>query len=288
MDNALDVRNLAKDYGDFRLRDVSFSLPRGYIMGLIGPNGAGKTTIIKLILNLIRRDGGEIRVFGLDNLGREIEVKSRIGFVHDTPYFFEHLALINVAKTVSPFYRDWDEELFHRLIRDFDLPPRKRFAKLSRGMKMKFALAVALSHKADLLILDEPTSGLDPVFRRDLLQRLSGFIQDEGKSVLFSTHITADLERIADFITFVRDGEIVFSSPKDKILDAWAVVKGGPEILAPENRPLFAAVRKREYVVQALTADAAETRRRLGSGAAIERATLEDIMFYLSKGNGHV
>ena len=131
MDNALDVRNLAKDYGDFRLRDVSFSLPRGYIMGLIGPNGAGKTTTIKLILNLIRRDAGEIRVFGLDNLAREVEVKSRIGFVHDTPCFFEHLTLQNVAKTIAPFYRDWDEVLFRRLIHDFGLPPRKKFAKLS-------------------------------------------------------------------------------------------------------------------------------------------------------------
>jgi len=287
MDNALDLHRLAKDYGDFRLRDVSFSLPRGYIMGLIGPNGAGKTTIIKLILNLIRRDGGEVRVFGMDNLAREVEVKSRIGFVHDTPYFFDHLTLLNVAKTIAPFYPNWDEDLFLRLLGEFDLPPKKRFAKLSRGMKMKFALAVALSHKADLLILDEPTSGLDPVFRRVLLARLSAFIQDEGKAVLFSTHLTADLERIADFITFVRDGEIVFSAPKDEILDSWAVVKGGPEILADENRTLFKAVLRREFNVQALSADAGEVRRRFGDAAVIEKATLEDIMFFISKGNGH-
>jgi ABC-2 type transport system ATP-binding protein len=287
MDNALDVERLAKSYGDFRLRDVSFSLPRGYIMGLIGPNGAGKTTIIKLILNLIRRQAGEVRVFGMDNIDREVEVKRRIGFVHDAPCFFEHLTLLNVAKTVAPFYSGWDGALFDRFLRDFDLPAKKRFAKLSRGMKMKFALAVALSHKADFLILDEPTSGLDPVFRRELLVRLSSFIQDEGKAVLFSTHITDDLERIADFITFVRNGEIVFSLPKDRVLDAWAVVKGGPEILAPEYRALFKAVRRREFTVQALTADAAEARRRLGPGASVERASLEDIMFFLSKGNGH-
>jgi ABC-2 type transport system ATP-binding protein len=287
MDNAFDIRNLSKDYGDFRLRGVSFSLPRGYIMGLIGPNGAGKTTIIKLILNLIRRDGGDIQVFGLDNLRGEVEVKRRIGFVHDTPYFFEHLTLKNVRKTIAPYYADWDNDLFGRLLSEFNLPENKRFAKLSRGMKMKFALATALSHNADLLILDEPTSGLDPIFRRELLRRLSTFIQDEGKAVLFSTHITADLERIADFITFIRNGEIVFSSPKDKILDSWAVVKGGPEILAPEYGSLFKAIRKREFVVQALTADAAEARRRLGSGAAVERATLEDIMFFLTKGDGY-
>jgi len=287
MHNALEIDRLAKSYGDFRLRDVSFSVPRGYIMGLIGPNGAGKTTIIKLILNLIRRDGGEVRIFGSDNRSREVEVKRRIGFVHDAPCFFEHLTLRNVGRTIAPFYPDWDGPLFERLLRDFDLPPGKRFVKLSRGMKMKFALAVALSHKADLLILDEPTSGLDPVFRRELLGRLSAFIQDEGKAVLFSTHITADLERIADFITFIREGEIVFSTSKDEILGSWAVVKGGLELLAEDKRPLFKAVRKREFSVQALTAIAAEARRRLGPSAVIERATLEDIMFYLSRGNGH-
>ncbi len=287
MEYALDIRNLSKDYGGFRLKDVSFSLPRGYIMGLIGPNGAGKTTVIKLILNLIRRDGGDIRVLGLDNLAAEMEIKSRIGFVHDTPFFHEHLTLANVRKTVAPFYRDWDDASFLRLADEFDLPLGKRFKTLSRGTKMKFALAVALSHKADLLILDEPTSGLDPVFRSELLKRLSAFIQDEGKSVLFSTHITSDLERIADFITFIRGGEIVFSLPRDQILGAWAVVKGGKELLAAEYRDLFKGIRQGTYGVAALTAAAGDARRRLGRDAVIEAATLEDIMFYMTKGNGH-
>jgi ABC-2 type transport system ATP-binding protein len=287
MEYALEIQNLSKSYGDFHLKNVSFSLPRGFIMGLIGPNGAGKTTIIKLILNLVRRDGGNIRALGFDNLAGEIDIKRRVGFVHDTPFFYEHLTLANVRKTVAPFYRDWDDALFRRLADEFQLPLGKRFKTLSRGMKMKFALAVALSHKADLLILDEPTSGLDPVFRRELLQKLSAFIQDEGKSVLFSTHITSDLERIADFVTFIRAGEIVFSSPRDKILGAWAIVKGGPELLAAEHRALFKGFRQGAYGVQALTADAGEARRRFGREAVIESATLEDIMFYMTKGNGH-
>jgi len=287
MEYALEIRNLSKSYDDFRLKDVSFVLPRGYIMGLIGPNGAGKTTIIKLILNLVRRDGGEIRALGFDNRVGEIDIKRRIGFVHDTPFFYEHLTLANVRKTVAPFYRDWDDSLFRRLADEFQLPLGKRFKILSRGMKMKFAFAVALSHKADFLILDEPTSGLDPVFRRELLQKLSAFIQDEGKSVLFSTHITSDLERIADFITFIRGGEIVFSSPRDQILGKWAVVKGGPELLAAEHRALFKGVRQGIYGVQALTAEAGEARRRFGRDSAVETATLEDIMFYMSRKNGH-
>lgn len=287
MEYALEIRGLTKSYAGFRLKDVSFSLPRGYIMGLIGPNGAGKTTVIKLILNLIRRDGGEIRVLGLDSLAGEMETKSRIGFVHDTPYFYEHLALRKVGKTIAPFYRDWDDAVFRRLVSDFELPLGKRFKTLSRGTKMKFALAIALSHKADLLILDEPTSGLDPVFRREFLQKLSAFIQDEGKSVLFSTHITSDLERIADFITFIRDGEIVFSSPRDQILGTWAVVKGGPELLAAEHKALFKGTRQGAYGVQSLTAEAGEARRRFGREAVIEPASLEDIMFFMTKGNGH-
>ena len=287
MENALEIRGLSKDYGDFRLDGVSFDVPRGSIMGLIGPNGAGKTTVIKLILNLLRRDGGEIRVFGEDALLREAEVKRRIGFVHDEPFFYEHLSCRRVKDTVAPFYPGWDEASFDRLMAEFGLPAGKPFGKLSRGMKMKFALAVALSHRAELLILDEPTSGLDPVFRRDLLGRLSAFLQDESKAVLFSTHITADLERIADRITFILDGRMVFSSPKDDLLDRWAVVKGGPELLEPGIRPLVRGVRKREFLVQALTTEAAEIRRRLGDRAVIERASLEDIMVHLTKADEH-
>jgi ABC-2 type transport system ATP-binding protein len=287
MDNAIEIRALSKDYGDFRLQDVSFAVPRGYIMGLIGPNGAGKTTLVKLVLNLLRRDGGEALVLGRDILSHEVEAKSRIGFVHDTPFFFEHLTLGKLKDTVAPFYRTWDERTFRLLMDEFNLPLRKRFARLSRGMKMKFALALALSHRADLLILDEPTSGLDPVFRRELLAKLSAFIQDEGKSVLFSTHITSDLERIADFVTFINRGQIVFSAPKDEILEKWAVVKGDRELLAVENKRLFRGLRQKEFSVQGLTDNAAEARRRLGKETVIEKASLEDIMFYLTRGNDH-
>jgi ABC-2 type transport system ATP-binding protein len=287
MENALSIRGLTKDFGDFRLDGVSFDIPRGAIMGLIGPNGAGKTTVIKLLLNLLRRDAGEVRVFGVDARAREAEVKLRVGFVHDTPFFYEHLSCRRVKDTVAPFYPGWDEVRFDSLMRDFGLPPARIFGKLSRGMKMKFALALALSHDADLLILDEPTTGLDPVFRRDLLSRLLEFIQDEGKAVLFSTHITTDLERIADHITFLRGGRIVFSTPKDDLLDRWAVVKGGKELLDPGLAGSFRAVRERDFYVEALTDDAAGIRRRLGERAVIEKASLEDIMFYLTRTNGH-
>jgi ABC-2 type transport system ATP-binding protein len=287
MPNVLEIQSLNKDYGDFKLKDISFALPQGYIMGLIGPNGAGKTTVIKLILNLLQRDEGRIKVLGLDNVDDEVAVKSRIGFVHDTPYFYEPLTLKSIRATVAPFFKDWDDGLFFRLLREFDLPARKLFRKLSRGMKMKFALAVALSHHADFIILDEPTSGLDPVFRRELLARLSALIQDEKKSVLFSTHITSDLERIADYITFIHNGRIVFSSARDEVLEKWAVVKGGNDLLNEDSRTFFKGIRQREFGFEALTSDAAEARRRFAGKAVIEKASLEDIMYYMTRGGNH-
>jgi ABC-2 type transport system ATP-binding protein len=284
MPNVLEIQSLNKDYGDFKLKDISFALPQGYIMGLIGPNGAGKTTVIKLILNLLQRDEGRIKVLGLDNVDDEVAVKSRIGFVHDTPYFYEPLTLKSIRATVAPFFKDWDDGLFFRLLREFDLPARKLFRKLSRGMKMKFALAVALSHQADFIILDEPTSGLDPVFRRELLTRLSALIQDEKKSVLFSTHITSDLERIADYITFIHNGRIVFSNARDEVLEKWAVVKAGNDLLNDDSRKFFRGIRKREFGFEALTSNAAEARRRFAGNAVIEKASLEDIMYYTTRG----
>lgn len=287
MNIALEIKDLRKDYKGFSLKDVSFALPQGTIMGLVGPNGAGKTTIIKLILNVVRRLSGEIRVFGLDNIAHEKKIKARIGFVHETPAFVEDVPIKNIAAAVVPFYPKWDPNLFAALISEFGLPLQKKFKKLSHGMKMKFSLALALSHDADLLVLDEPTSGLDPVFRRELLERLSGLIQDERKSVLFSTHLTSDLERTADYITLVSDGRVVFSLPKDNIRETWAVVKGGKEMLNGTTRSLFTGIRETAYGVEALTADIAAVQAAFPSGVLIERASIEDIMIFYSQGVSH-
>jgi ABC-2 type transport system ATP-binding protein len=287
MDYALEIRGLRKEYKDFTLKDVSFSLPQGFIMGLVGPNGAGKTTIIKLIMNLVRRNAGAVTVFGLDNLKAEAEIKSRLGFVHETPSFFEDISLRDIKAAVSLFYKKWDEKLFQSLVAEFGLPLEKKFKKLSHGMKMKFSLALALSHDADFLILDEPTSGLDPVFRRELLERLSGLIQNERKSVLFSSHITSDLERTADYITFIHRGEIVFSLPKDDVREKWGIVKGGNELLAGRYGKLFRSIRETSFAVEALTSDVSEARRILNPGVVIDRASIEDIMIFIDKGNSH-
>jgi ABC-2 type transport system ATP-binding protein len=244
MENVIEIRGACKRYKGFELSTVSFDVPRGYIMGLIGPNGAGKTTLMKMVMNLVRRDGGGIRAFGMDCVRDEVRVKARIGYVPDEPACHQDMRLATIASAVAPFYERWDQRKFLDLAGEFDLPLGKKWKTLSQGMKAKFSLALALCHDADLILLDEPTSGLDPVFRRELLERLSAIIQDERRSVLFSTHITSDLERIADYITFLRRGELVFCAQKDEVLERWAVVRGGRELLAPELRPLFRAIRR--------------------------------------------
>ena len=286
MENILEVKSLRKEYANFTLKDVSFALPYGYIMGLIGPNGAGKTTIIKLIMNLIRKKNGSIKIFGEDNIEKEIDIKSRIGFVYDIPPFYDHLNLNQNKAIVAQFYREWDEDLFLKYVNDFELDLKSRFKTLSRGMKMKFQLAMALSHNAKLILLDEPTSGLDPVFRRELLDLFSRLIQDEKKSILFSTHITSDLERIADFVTFIKNGEIVFSDEKDAVLESWGVVKGGKELLEKEAASMFKGIKKHEYGFEALVADVREAQRSFTTNVTIEKPTLEDIMFFMTSNNG--
>jgi len=287
MDSAIEIKDLKKSYRGFALNGLSFFLPQGYIMGLVGPNGAGKTTIIKLIMNLIRKEGGEIKVFGKDHLRNEAEIKSRIGFVYEIPYFYDDVSLADIKSAVALFYRNWDEKLFLSLCGEFGLPLHKVFKKLSHGMKMKFSIALALSHDADLLIMDEPTSGLDPVFRRELLERLSGLIQDEKKSVLFSTHITSDLEHVADYITFIKDGNVIFASTEDEIKENWGIIKGGKELLNGQDRKLFRGCRDTAFGFEALTSDLQEARRVFSSGAVIEPASIEDIMVFMDKGEAH-
>lgn len=285
MDTALELRGVVKRYRGFSLSEVSFSLPRGYIMGLIGPNGAGKTTIVKLLLNLVWRERGEILAFGQDVRTAEVAVRSRIGFVHEVPAFYDHLTVESSAAILRPFYPTWDEEGFSRLARQFEIPLKKRVYALSRGTRTKLALALALSHRAELLVLDEPTTGLDPVFRRELLDLLRGCIEDGRTSVLFSTHITTDLERIADYVTLIHDGRVVFSLPEDQIRERWGLVKGDVALLTDETRALFRGLEVGEFGFTALTDDVERARCALGpAGAVFGRPSFEDLMVHLAKG----
>jgi ABC-2 type transport system ATP-binding protein len=226
MGDVLEVRDLRKVYGDFALDAVSFSLPPGNIMGFVGQNGAGKTTTIRCILNMARKDGGEIRVFGLDNVRDELAIKQDLAVVFDEVFFVDTWRVKDVERSVGGFYAGWDGAAFDAHVKRFELSPDKRVKELSRGMKLKLMLAVAMSHGAKLLILDEPTSGLDPVARDELLGVLKEYVADGERSVFFSTHITSDLERIADRITLIDHGRIFYTGTKDGLLERFRDLDG--------------------------------------------------------------
>ncbi len=285
MGQILEIEHLSKHYQGFSLQDVNISLESGYIMGFIGPNGAGKTTTIKLIMNLIRRDAGAIRVFGLDNLRDEVQVRERIGFVYEENYYYEDLTISEMRHIIRLFYRKWDDPVFQSYLERFELPWKKKIKELSRGMKMKLSLAVALSHHADLIIMDEPTSGLDPVFRSELLDLLTGIIQDENKGIFFSTHITTDLDKVADYITFIHKGKVVLSDAKDSILEQYALVKGGSDLLDNNLRQEFIGLRENRFGFEGLVRDAVGARRLFEGKAIFEQPSLEEIMLFTVKGD---
>jgi len=283
MEPILEIKGLRKSFKDFSLKGIDITLERGYIMGFIGPNGAGKTTTIKLIMNLMKKDGGVIKVFGLDNVKHELDIKQKIGFVYDENNYYEELTISEMKRIVASFYKTWDDNAFNKYIGEFKLPLNKRIKNLSKGMKMKFSLAVALSHDADLLIMDEPTSGLDPLVRRELLEILSQIIQDENKAVFFSTHITSDLEKIADYVTLINDGEIILSLEKDELMNTYGLVRGGKELLNDVNSKDFIDIRENQFGFEALVKDKNQARKAYKDKIIIEKPSLEDIMLYYTR-----
>ncbi|MBX4268618.1 ABC transporter ATP-binding protein [Clostridium estertheticum] len=288
MSSVLDVKNLNKSYGDFCLNGLNFKLEKGYVMGFIGPNGSGKSTTIKSIMNLIKKDSGSISVFGMDNVKDERKIKEKIGFVYDENIFYGMLTINEMKNIIAGFYRRWDENKFKEYIKHFELNPNKVIDKLSKGMKIKFALALALSHGAELIVMDEPTSGLDPAFRSELMDILYNVIQNEEMSIFFSTHITADLEKIADYITFINKGSMVFSESKEEVLQKYAIVKGSSRLLDLNIRKEFVGIRETTSGFEALTNNKEKARILFNDSCKIEKASLEDIMVYTIRGDIHV
>lgn len=273
-ETALAVRHLDATRGTFHLRDVSFELPTGYVMGFVGRNGAGKTTTIRCLLGMLTPDAGEIEVLG-ERLPADPRLREDIGVVLDHLTLVEDWRLSDVERTLAPFYASWDGPRYRELLEGFGLPMRAKVKELSRGQGMKLGIAVALSHHARLLVLDEPTSGLDPVARDELVSILGDFLTDEGHSVLFSTHITSDLERIADYVTVIDDGRILGSAPKDELLDRYRVVRGGPDDLAAPGLDLR-GVRRTATGVEALVE--AHQLDQLTGDLVVERPTLDQIV----------
>ena len=229
--NSLEVKNLTKKYDSFLLDNISFSIPKGFIMGFIGENGAGKTTTIKSLLNVIKKDSGEVKIFGRNIDEHELELKRNIGFVSGDS-FYPKRKVKDITDVYKRFYSNWDEQAYQEYLKSFNIDPNKKMDELSKGMKMKYSLSLALSHHAELLILDEPTSGLDPVARDNLLETFQTAVEDGEVSILFSTHITSDLEKCADYITFIKNGKLIESSSKDDLIDKYRLVNGTKEQLS--------------------------------------------------------
>jgi ABC-2 type transport system ATP-binding protein len=285
MEEVVVLDQVRKTYPGFQLGPLSFTIQKGYIHGFIGANGAGKTTTIKLMINLIHPDAGNIKIFGLDHRTHQKEIKERIGFVFAENHFYDELTVDQMKRITASFYQRWDEQAFQSYLRRFSLPPDKKIKHLSKGMKMKLSIALALSHNADLIIMDEPTSGLDPVVRHEILELMSELIQEEEKTIFFSTHITSDLEQIADYITFIHDGRLCFSLTKEEISERYRVVKGGLELLNPETRKLFIGLRETPYGFEGLTDDPKRVRAAFRDRVLYESPSLEEIMVYTIKGD---
>ena len=282
-ENLIEVKNLCKKYNGFELKDINLELPKGMIMGLIGENGAGKTTTIKAILNMINRDSGKIAIFGLDNIKDGKQIKEDIGVVLDDSFLSEYLNPIDINKIMKNIYKNWDEKLYFKYIEDFKLPKDKMSKEYSSGMKMKLKIAVALSHNPKLLILDEPTSGLDPVARNEILDIFQDFIQDEEKSILVSSHITSDLEHIADYITFINNGEIIFIKTRDELLENYGIVKCSEEQFKKIDKKDYIKYKKNRYEYDVLIEDKYEFKKKYDI-SVIDKTSLENIMLIYIKG----
>ena len=279
MENALEIRGLCKRYERFALEDVSFTLPRGCVMGLIGENGAGKTTTIKAVLNLIRRDAGEIHILGQDNIADERAVKERMGVVLEDGCFLNTMNARQVDTLMRKAYRNWDSEQFFGFLSRLGIDRDKKIKDYSKGMRMKINIAAAMSHGAELLIMDEPTSGLDPIVRDEVLDLFYDFMQDEGHAILLSSHITSDLDKIADYITFIHAGRVALSEPRDELLDTYGVLRCTADQLLALDPSVVRGKRVGAFGCEALV-----RRDGVPQGWPVEPVNIEQVMLFLTRG----
>ena len=275
---ALEIKNLTKNFKEFTLDNINLSLPKGYIMGYIGQNGAGKTTTIKLIMNHLKIDSGSISVFGQSYMDDEQTYKDMIGYIPDECMFPTMFTLKDITKLMSSFYSSFDQEKFLKLVQKWNLSSTKKIKDYSKGMKMKLMFATVLCRQTKLLILDEPTSGLDPVMRSEILELLQEYISDGERSVIFSTHIVSDLEGIADYLTFIDSGKLIFSDTKDNVMEKFIIVKGDPKELPSELKRKMIGLKSTAYGFCGLTLKS--NKALFSSGFAVEVPSIDDIVVY--------
>lgn len=282
-ENAIEISGLTKRYDGFTLDNLSFSVPKGSIMGFIGQNGAGKTTTIKAILNIIKADEGSVKLLGMDSVTEEIPIKERIAAVFDEIPFHDEFTAKNLDVILGDIYKNWNTQTFVQYLDRFALPRKKKIGKLSKGMKMKLQIACALSHGAELLIMDEATTGLDPVVRNEILDIFMEYIQDENHSIFMSSHITSDLEKVADSVTFIDKGKLLLTGYKDDILENHGVIKCGKDDYRGIAAEDIVSARLTDFGAEVMISDKAACKRKY-SGLVMDNTTLEEIMvFYVNQ-----
>lgn len=280
MNNVIEVSNLRKQYNNFLLDNISFSVPCGFVGGFIGENGAGKTTTLKLILGMVMKDGGDIKLFSKP--AQDVSLKEDVGVLFEQPYYQEDWTPLDIEKAMRPFYKKWSDAAFHQYLERFSLDPKQKYKTMSRGMKMKLGMAVTLAHDAKLLLLDEPTSGLDPVGRDEMLEIFRDYMVKEDRTIFFSTHITSDLEKIADYITYIQNGRILYSGLKDDLIEKYCLIRGGIGDLPQSKRKQIFGLREHPNGFDGMI----EMKDIAGFPTSVvtETVSLDDIMVRMSKG----
>lgn len=285
MENILELQQISKTFpkSNFTLDKLSFSLPYGAIMGFVGENGAGKTTTIGCILNTVKKDNGTVKLFGKEMSDEDTDIREKIGVVYDGDNFPGFWTATQLSQVMGSFYKQWDNALFRKFLDDFHLPAKQKIKDYSRGMSMKLAIAAAMSHHPQLLILDEATSGLDPVMRDDMLDVFLEFVQEENHSILLSSHITSDLEKIADYITFIHNGKLIMTASKNDLVYNYAVMRCRESQFLALNPGDIIAYRKRDFQTDVLVSNGKETQRKY-KDVVVDHVSVDEIMLLLVKG----
>lgn len=283
--NAIEIKNLKKDFNNFSLKIEDLKIPKGFVTGFIGPNGSGKTTTIKLILQMLKKDEGSIKLFGKEYESNDLSLKEKISFIGDFNGYLQEAKLSRIKKSLSVFYKNWDEELYKKYMKDFELNENKVYKELSKGQQKKFEIVMTLSHHPEIIIMDEPTANLDPLVRNEVLEMLQERIEEDNATVFFSTHITSDLDKIGDYLVFIYKGKIFLADDKDSILQNHVIVKGKNELLQKDTQDIFISVNKNSFGFEGLAKNKDEAYELFGEEVVYDKPNLEDILTYYTRGN---
>ena len=283
--NTIEIKNLRKNLGSFSLKIDKLEIPEGFVTGFIGPNGSGKTTTIKLIMNMINKDSGSIKLWSKEYDKNDLDIKEKIGYVGEFSGYLYESKLSKIKKSISIFYKNWDEKLYKRYMDKFELNEDKAYKDLSKGQQKKFEIVMAMSHHPKLIIMDEPTANLDPLVRNEVLEILQERIEEDNATVFFSTHITSDLDKIGDYLIFIYKGEIFLADNKDNILENHVIVKGKKELLNDETRKIFISINENTFGFDGLVKNKKEAYEIFGEEALYDKPNLEDILTYYTRGN---